>query len=116
MVIRRGVTALGCLVMIVIVAAIGYFGANVGRPYLRYYRFKDAMQVEARFAAQRTDAVIRRRLRALADSLRLPEGARNITVRRANSIIFIYTEYYEQVEFPGFVKEVYFSPQAQGPF
>jgi hypothetical protein len=39
-----------------------------------------------------------------------------VSVRRANNILFIRADYYETVEFPGFVKEIHFSPSAMGPF
>ena len=42
--------------MLLIVAAIGYFGANVGEAYFNYYRYQDRMASEARFAAHNTDA------------------------------------------------------------
>jgi hypothetical protein len=102
--------------MLLILVAVGYFSLSIGRPVYRYVRLKDAMQHEARRAATRSDQVIRARLAGLVDSLGLPESAKNIRVRRSGRMIFIYTEYYEHIEFPGFVKEMYFSPQAQGPF
>jgi len=116
MVNRRGATKLGCLFSLVIVAAIIYFGVNVGKHMWKYYVFKDAMQEEAHFAAHRTDALIKIRLQALVDSLGLPESAKNIIVKRSNHVILIFTEYYDHIEFPLFVKEIHFSPQVQGIF
>jgi hypothetical protein len=115
MVNRRGGTKLGCLATLIVVGAVGYFGFTIGKQYLRYYQFKDAMEQQAHFAASRSDAVILGRLRALVDSLGLPESAKNISVRRANNVIFIYTNYYVPIEFPGYVKEIHFAPQAMGP-
>lgn len=113
---RRGGSKLGCLATLVVVGAIGYFGVTIGMHFLRNYEFTEAMQQEARFAASRSDSVILGHLQAVVDSLGLPESARNISVRRANKVIFIYTHYYVRIEFPGFVKEIPFSPQAMGPF
>lgn len=113
---RAGASKLGCLVSLVIVGATIYFGFNIGGQLWKYYEFKDAMQEEAHFAASRTDDVIKLRLQTMADSLGLPESAKNIRVKRAGNIIFIWTEYRTQIELPGFVKEFVFSPQAQGPF
>ena len=114
---RRGASTLGCLFTLLIVAAAGYFAVNVGRPVYRYLVLKDAMQQEVRYAAMRNDAIIVRRLRAKADSLALPaEAARNLRVRRTSDIVFIFTEYTEHVEFPGYVKLITFRPTAQGPF
>jgi hypothetical protein len=116
MVKRAGGSKLGCLVSLVFVGAVIYFGVNIGGQAWKYYEFKDAMQQEARHAASRSDDVIKRRLQTMVDSLGLPEGAKNIRVKRTNNMIFIWTEYFTPIEFPGFVKEINFSPQAQSPF
>ena len=113
---RRGGSKLGCLVSLVFVGAVIYFGVTIGGQVWKYYEFKDAMQQEAHFAANRTDATIKLRLQALVDSLGLPESAKNIRVLRKSNVISIWTEYYTQVEFPGFVKEILFTPTAQGPY
>lgn len=110
---RRGISRAGCLVLLVLLAAGGYFAFNVAEVYVRYYRFRDAMRQEARFAASRTDEVIRRRLEAAADSLGLPEGAANVQIRRASGRVELSSEYYESVELPLFVREFYFNPTAE---
>lgn len=114
--VRRGRTTLGCLVLILIAVAIGYFAVNVGLSYLNYFEYQDAMRQEARFASRRTDDQIKRRLAAKADSLGLPEAAGKVTVRRINRQVFIESDYYDSIEFPGYVREVHFNPHAQGVF
>jgi hypothetical protein len=99
-----------------LVVAVVYFGVTLGEVLWNYYQFEDAMKQEVRFSSTRTDAVIKRRLAAFADSLGLPEAARNIHVKRSNKVILIWAEYYHNIELPGFVKEIRFSPQATGPF
>jgi hypothetical protein len=116
MVNRRGSSSLGCLSSLLILSALVYFGVTVGTPFWKNYQFQDAMVQEVRYAANRTDAVIKRRLAQKADSLNLPESAQNIRVRRANGLIFVFTEYYAPIEFPGIVREVYFAPAAQGAY
>ena len=116
MVNRRGGTKLGCLATLLFVGAIGYFGVTIGRHFLHNYQFKDAMEQEAHFAASHSDSVILGHLRSLVDSLGLPGSAKNISLRRANNVIFMYTHYYVVIEFPGFVREIHFAPQAMGPF
>ena len=113
---RRGAGSLGCLVMLLVLAALMYFAVNVGEVYLRAYRFEDAMKAEAKFANRRTDEEIKRRLRARADSLGLPEGAHTVRVRRTPAKVIIWAEYYDPVELPLFVKDFYFNPQAEGEF
>lgn len=114
--LRRGRSKLGCLVSLLIVVAAGYFVVNVGRSYLNFFEYQDAMRQEARFAVRRTDEQIRHRLAAKADSLGLPEAAGKITIRRINRQVFMESDYYDTIEFPGFVREVHFNPRAQGVF
>jgi hypothetical protein len=116
MVNRNGATKLGCLFSLMIVAAILYFGVNIGTHYWRYVEYRDRMQTEVRYGSHKPDSLIVARLRAVADSLGLPDAAKNVSVRRANKVLFINADYYEHVEFPGFVKEIHFAPSAMGPF
>jgi hypothetical protein len=111
---RRGASALGCLFSLFIVAAIGYFGVNIGRVYWRFYQYQDDMRQEARFGGQRTNDQILVHLKASADSLGLPEGAAKITIRRTEKSIAIESDYYENIEVPMYVREVHFHPHAEG--
>jgi len=113
---RRGAGRIGCLLMLLVVTAIGYFGFNLGEAYLAYYRYKDRMKGEAEFAAHKTDAVIKMRLQAFADSIGLPEPADKVVVRRGEHDIFIYANYIVRIELPGHVREVHFNPTATGKF
>ena len=113
---RRGVSRLGCLLGLVLLVAASYFAFNVGEVYYRYYRFRDAMGQQARFAVRVSDAVVQQRLRATADSLGLPEGAGNVFIRRTPGLIEIWSEYYEQVELPLFVRAFHFTPSAEHAF
>jgi hypothetical protein len=114
----RGRVPLGCLVTLLLLTAALYFGVNVGEAYLRYFRYRDAMRQETRFARIRTDQAIARRLAALADSLGLPEGAHRVDIRRDESArrIAIQAYYAEEVELPGFVRTLRFSPRAEGGY
>ena len=113
---RRGRSNLGCLAMLLIVIAVVYFGVTIGRVYLRYYEYQDAMVQEARFAAHNTNDVIVDHLRAKADSLGLPESAKRINIRRKPGVIWIWADYIEEVEFPGIVREISFEPRTQRVF
>ena len=113
---RAGRGSLGCLVTLLILAAIVYFGVNAGEVYWRFYQFQDAMRQEVRFAAHNSDNQILRHLRAQADSLGLPEAAGLVTLQRDGRHIEIESDYYEHIELPGTVKEVHFNPHAEGIF
>jgi hypothetical protein len=113
---RRGTSTLGCLFTLLIIAAIAYFGINIGEVYWRYFEYQDDMKQEARFAVANTNDKILVRLRARADSLGLPEDARAIGIRRGAHNIVIEAEYYERLEFPMYSKDILFRPHAEGTF
>lgn len=115
---RRGRGALGCLIPLLIVSIMGYFAAHASDAALRYYRFRDGMQQEARFASRprRTDARIKERLRALADSLDVPAEGRRINVRRTEHRIRISANYSETVDFLIFSKRFDLHPAVERTF
>jgi hypothetical protein len=113
---RAGKVRLGCLVGILIVAAGIYFAWNISMPALHFYEYQDAMEQEARFAAHNPNETILVHLRAKADSLDLPESAKKIQIRRKGNQIWIWADYTEQIELPGFVKEVDLKPHAERVF
>jgi hypothetical protein len=97
---RRGASTLGCLLPLLILAIAAYFAADFGAAYFRYYRFKDAMGQEARFATTATDKQITGRLAALADSLQLPPGAELISIIRGPTNVTIESDYDEVIKLP----------------
>jgi hypothetical protein len=113
---RKGASTLGCLFSLMVVVAIGYFGFNFGEVYWRYYQYQDDMTQQLRFASHNTDAQIARHMSALADSLGLPQPAGRVTIRRTDGSITIESEYYERVELPGYVRDLYFHPRAAGTY
>ena len=113
---RAGKLRLGCLAALVLFAALVYFGFNIGQVALRYYEFQDAMEQEARFAMHNSNDVIADHLRAKADSLGLPAAAYKVQVRRRGNEIFIWADYTENIELPGFVKEVDLRPHVERMF
>lgn len=108
---RRGAGKLGCLVAVLLAVTVGYFAVNLGAVFLRYYRFTDAMQQDARFARSLSDEAIRKHLAALADSLGLPDVAGRVLVRRSANRIVLSSDWSEHVELPLFVREFHFSPR-----
>lgn len=113
---RRGRGRIGCLIALLILTAIIYFGFNVGEAYFNFYRYQDRMKSEARFAVNIPDATIKMRIAAFADSLGLPEPANKVIVRRGEHDIFIYANYIVRIELPGHVREIHFNPSAAGTF
>ena len=114
---RRGVSRLGCLLQILFLAAVVYVGLLAGEEALAYYRFKDAMKNEARFAAERSDQDIRNRLRAFTDSVQLPDAARDIKVVREGNRIRIWSEYDQEFKLPFKQKKVvHLRPEVEQSF
>jgi hypothetical protein len=110
---RRGTSTLGCLFTLLILAAIGYFGAKLGEVYWRYLEFKNVMTEQARFASHFTDEQIRQKLVMSADSLGLPPEASLVTLDRTGHHISIGADYVETVELPLHVARINFSPRAE---
>jgi len=114
---RRGTSRFGCLVQLVILGAIIYFGVTLGEDGLAYYRLRDAMGQEARFVPKRTDQQIRDRLRAFTDSVRLPEAAKDIKIVRDEDRIRIWSEYDQEVKLPfGQSRSIHLRPSAEKTF
>jgi hypothetical protein len=113
---RRGAGRIGCLLTLLIVTAVVYFGFNIGEAYFNFYRYQDRMKGEVRFAKSVPDGVIKMRIAAFADSLGLPEPANKVVVRRGEHNIFIYANYIVPIELPGHVRELHFNPSATGTF
>jgi hypothetical protein len=99
---------------LIVVVAICYFGIGVAQKYWNFYQYQDDMRQEARFASHFTNDAILVHLRASADSLGLPDDARQIAVRRSDHAITIDAEYDERIEVPGYKRDVHFHPHAEG--
>ena len=110
---RRGASRLGCLFLLLILVAAGYFAVNMGEVYLRYFRYRDAMEQEARFSPQKSDTAIRRTLRAFADSLGLPPDAQRLRISRARGGFTVSADYVEEVHLPLIVHDFHFHPSAE---
>ena len=113
---RRGLSSLGCLVMLLLFAAVVYFGMSIGEHFFQFYQYQDAMRQEVKFAAHNSDALILRHLREKADSLGLPEAAGEVTLQRDGRHIEVESEYYVHIELPLIVREKRFNPHAEGIF
>lgn len=77
-----------------------YFGMYALQDVLDYYRLRDAMKQEARFATLRSDTQIRDRLKSFADSVGLPEEASDISIVRSENTIRIWSEYDQPLRLP----------------
>ena len=115
MVTRRGVARIGCLGWILIIALTVYLGSHIATPYMRYYRFRDAVDQQARFATFRNDDAIRKELWAAADSIGLPEGAYHLNIERTTSDLRIFGSYNDRWEIPRYIHIVHFMIDVENP-
>jgi hypothetical protein len=111
----RGVSTVGCLFSLLIVAVVFYYSLDIGRVYWDYYKLLDQMKVSARFAQTQTDEQILRSLRGTVDELGLPDEAKRFVIRRTESprTIRIRTEYNIQIELPFTVRILTMKPEVE---
>jgi hypothetical protein len=83
---------------------------------MAYFRYRDAMKQETRFAAVRNDAEILRRLRAFTDSVKLPIEARDVKIVRDENGIRIWAEYDAELRLPRYRRVFHLRPSAARSF
>lgn len=117
MVNRRGGSSLGCLVPLLIAAALIYFGKDFVQAYVRNYQYGDAMREEVRFSTGDTDEKIMTRFRALADSLGLPEEAGFVRVDHLGESRMISADYSVTIKLPfKHERTLHFHPSSEKTF
>lgn len=94
---EAGKAHLGCLFMLFVIVAAVYVARDVPGVYWRYYQMQDEVKSQASFAPGLTDAAILERLVAEADTLGLPLGPKQWTVKRTHDEIEIRAEYTDSV-------------------
>jgi hypothetical protein len=109
---RRGASTFGCLFMVLLGVATVYFGLKVGQVYWNNYSYEDTMKEQARFGETLTDKQLHDRVVARADSLGLPDEAKDVTVERTGRHISISADYVVMVELPLHNRSFHFSPHA----
>lgn len=114
---RGGASSTGCLLSLLVFVGLLYYGVNIGEVWFQYYRFVDEMKVQTRMAAAIDNETIRRRLRAFAQDIGLPDEAQNVVVRRTAQPreIRIESSYRETVDLPLFHHTFHFKPSASYP-
>ncbi len=112
---ERGLTRTGCLFSILLLMALTYFGLPVAGMYVRYYRLKNEMQTQARFAPSIDDETIQRRLLQKIDDLGLPDEARRMRIRRITRPreIIISISWQETIILPFYTRIQRFAPQVR---
>lgn len=109
---RRGAITLGCLVWLLIIAAVLYFGIPAVEVYVRASRFQDALAQETRLHGKQPDYQIRAHMAVLADSLGMPPEAGKVDIVRKAGRVTISSEYEQTIQLPGHAKTVVFRASA----
>jgi len=115
---RRGMSRLGCLFSLLLLATTVYYGVNIGGVYMKYYRVQDEMRTQAKVAPSIDDATIRRRILRKIEHLALPaEARRELQVRRTlrPREIRILTTYRDTLVLPFYKYVVTLKPEARQP-
>lgn len=115
---RRGASTMGCLVSLMVLVAVLYYGVNIGEVYFRYYRLKDEMNTQARLAAALDNGTIQRRIGSAIQEIGLPDAAAaNLQITRSASPrqITIESDYSESVHLPLLNHTYRFHPKATAP-
>ncbi len=115
---RRGASTMGCLVSLLVLVAVLYYGVNIGEVYFRYYRLLDEMGTQARVAAALDNGTIQRRVAAAIQEIGIPEdAATNLQITRTATPreITIESDYTESVHLPLFDHTFKFHPKATEP-
>ena len=116
MVGRRGGGSAGCLVPLLVVALVIYFGRDFGRAYFRYLQYSDAMKQEVRLG-ERSDDSILVHLRGLADSLDLPGNAGHVRIAHTPDGTKVWSDYEEHIQLPfNHEKVIHFHPNSETRF
>jgi hypothetical protein len=106
----RGAGLLGCLVWLVLLAALGYAGWRFGVPYVEYLRFKEEMLGQAQAAHMNPDEEIRAYLGEQATRLGIPLKARDVRVVRRAGSITISAGWSREVVLPRYRHTLHFQP------
>jgi hypothetical protein len=109
---------MGCLISLVVLVAVLYYGVNIGVVYFRYYRLVDEMGTQARLAAALDNGTIQRRIADAVKDIGLPDDASsNLQITRSATPrqITIETTYNESVHLPLFNHTFRLHPRATEP-
>ncbi len=105
------------LIGIFVVLAGVYVGFKLLPPYFNSYQFQDAVESEARLAANspmRTEQDIRDAVYKRALEYDVPLTIDQINVQRSGSEVQIWAKYTIHVELPGYPMDLKFEPTSKG--
>ncbi len=105
------------LIGILVVVAGIYVGFKLLPPYFNSFQFQDAIESEARLAANsptRTEQEIRETVFKRAVEYDVPLTIDQINVQRSGSEVQIWAKYTIHVDLPGYPMDLKFEPTSKG--
>ncbi len=98
------------------VLAVFYVAFLLIPPYFNSYRFQDAIESEARLAANstRSEQEIRETIHKRALEFDVPLTLEQINVQRSGSEVVIWANYTVHVDLPGYPMDLKFEPSTKG--
>ena len=101
---QGGTSFTGCLVSLVVLAVVAWYGGHIGLVYWREYQLLDEMKVNARHASGLPDATIRSRLDLKVREVFGPDRTMVFTISRprGRQSMLIETQYRDSVALPLF--------------
>jgi len=91
------------LISLAIFVALAYASVNVGRVYIRYQQFKDAVRETALFAGNKTDEQLTARVMELAQRDSVPLDPEYVHIERVADRVTITASYVEIIKLlPGY--------------
>jgi hypothetical protein len=97
----RGKGMIGCLIWLVVLAAVGHVLYTVVPVKVRSSTFYDVMQEQASFGSIKSEAQILYEVLRRAEELRIPVDRETVTVTRTRSAVTIEAHYSIPIEFFG---------------
>ena len=109
---RRGASKLGCLLSTALLVGACYYGLKIGQVYYKASEYENVMKASLRVAEVSTDKQIQDKILAEADTLGLPDEAKEISLVRTGRHIEVIAEYDVTVDLPFKKKTYHFTPNA----
>jgi hypothetical protein len=102
--------------LLIVLAALGYYGFELGGVYWRKYRLDDTVARDLSFAGQLVDETIRQRVLEHIAELNLPIRPRDVRFSRTSNALKVSISYKETVNLLFTVKEFPMSVEIERPF
>lgn len=109
---NEGIITLGCLMIIILFAVLGYVGFKVGHAYWTYYQVREQVRevlVWAVAGQPKYEAAIAQKVISSVSDVGVELKPRNIRISQTAEDLTIIVSWTEELEFPSFTYPMHFS-------